>query len=144
LASSTDGSLLRWDIPVSTASSNVEFGTIQFKVTFDAGNTSTVQWPRLTSMEAHAQMNQKFRSQDLLLKCTDEDSQAQHRALRGANQIDNVQTLGLTAVPVEFLDGYTNRDPGKYDTYDVVVDDFRIILDRPGEGVAWVRLVGVA
>ena len=136
---------LRWVVPISRPPNpGVEFDRIQFQLVFQAQVGSPTSWPKITSIEFQAQMVQKFKTFELLLQCYDEDAQHQHRSLRGADQIDNVQTLGDLTVPFVFLDGYTDREPSKYDTYHVVIDEYRNIGGRPGEGVAWVRLVEVA
>lgn len=141
--STTSGASLLWTGQISDSATSVEYQKIQYRLQFFAAG-STAVWPAVTSIQFQSQMTEKFDSWNLLLECTDEDAQAQSRNLRGRDQIDNVQALGSTRTPTAFLDGYTDRDPAQSDSYDVVVDEYTLILERPGEGVALVRLVEVA
>ncbi|NIP33302.1 MAG: hypothetical protein GWN18_00095, partial [Thermoplasmata archaeon] len=41
---------------------------------------------------------------------------------------------------VDYQDGYTSPRSGEFDQYDVFVDQYNVVLDRPGEGIAAVTL----
>ena len=124
---------------VSTDSVPVTFRTLRFKIEFDytgAGVSATA--PVVNSLEIRAQLANRTKVWRLRLDLMD-DVSASYQAFPGNKKIDNIQSLDTQTV-VEFLDGYTDRDSGKYDTYDVLVDSANIVLDRPGEGFAEVVL----
>lgn len=130
---------------VSTDSSTVEFFNLQLRIRFQytgAGNPTT--FPILLGVEARAAVLAPVHMWDLLLELSDEDGQAQNRSLSGTAQIANLDTAFATEAIVDFKNGYISRSPNVYNSYDVFVDGWTMILDKPGEGVAAVRLVKVS
>ena len=124
---------------VSTATAQVTFNRIRFAVQFDyVGGGTPSSPPELTTFEATAQVATKFRVREIWLSLMDEQGQ---KGRKGHLQVDNIRTAGDLGTVINFKDGYQNRDPSDYEEVDVLVDAYRIILDRPGEGVAYVRLL---
>lgn len=134
---STDGET-NTKLAVSTSSSQVTFNRIRFAVLFDETSGSPTTKPELTTFEATAQVAQKFRVRDIWVLLQDEQGLA---GRKGHDQITNIEAVGDLGTVVEFKDGFKNRDPSTFETTDVLIDSYQIILDKPGEGVAFVRLL---
>ncbi len=114
---------------------------VRIILNYTGGGTPTTT-PVINSVEVRAQLAKKTKRWNLLLDLQD-DLSATQQAQPGNIKIDNIQTLDAQTV-VEFQDGYVNRKAGVFDTYDVVVDQATVILDRAGEGFAQVILREVA
>jgi len=59
---------------------------------------------------------------------------------QGNVRIDHIETLGTAKDVFVFNDGYTEREAGEFTSYDVVLDQYDIILSQPQEGFASVTL----
>lgn len=132
-----DGSATSDVIEVSSASSQVTFKRIRFAVLFDDTGTATDK-PELTSVTFTAQVAKKFRVREVWLSLTDEQGL---KGRKGNDQITNIKTVGNLGTVVNFKDGMVDRTPGVYESTDVLIDAYQIILEKPGEGVAYVRML---
>lgn len=131
---------------ITTDSSTKKFRQLRLRASFVwAGSGDPTTTPTLLGIEARAQVTQKLRSWTVILDCSDDQGQAQNQSLKGHQKIDNIQTAGTPGGnAVAFKNGFSHRQPNQYDEYDVVVDDYEIFMQRPGEGYAVVRLIEVA
>jgi len=118
---------------VSTADSTKKFRTLQTRLSLSNGSTNT-QTPIVTGLSARTTVTQGVRVWTLMLDATDEDGQAQDHSWNGQRLLENIQTHGDSGVVVPFQDGYKSRLAGVFSTQDVVVDDYSVIQERPGEG----------
>ncbi len=96
--------------------------------------------PVVSSLRVFATVVKGLRFWNLILDCSDEMGALQDRAWDGEKLIDNIETAGDSGDVVAFKDGYHSRRPNDFNSHDVVVDDYDIVMDRPGEGAAHVRL----
>lgn len=130
---------------ISTDSATVSFYNLQLRVRFSytgGGNPTTC--PVLYSVEARSSVMYPIKSWTLLLDLSDEVGQSGGRSLSGTALVSNLATAFALATVVDFKDGYIDRAPNQYNQYDVTIDGWEVVLDRPGEGYAVVRLVEVA
>ena len=134
----TDGATAA-SFAISTGSVTRSFRNLQVRLELDNNLTDTVT-PVVLSVRVHATIIKGVKVWDLLLDATDEDGQAQDRSWNGTSLINNIEVAGDSGAVVTFLDGYEDRNPGQYTTHNVVVDEYRIMGDRPGEGHIMVRL----
>ena len=134
----TDGSKSS-TFPISTGGNTKTFRNLQIRVELDNNSTTTVT-PVVLSVRAQATVVRGVRVWDLMLDTTDEDAQAQDRSWNGARLALNIAAGGDSGNVLTFKDGYQNREAAQFSTYNVVVDEYRLIGDRPGEGYAMVRL----
>ncbi len=128
------------EVAISTDASTVEFRRLQLRVRFDytgAGNPTTA--PVVTGIEARAASAKKVNVFDLLVDLSD-DKGGSYQSRSGASKADSILATCRKDTVLDFKDGYTHRDSGQYDQYDVTVDAFNVILSKPGEGVAAVTL----
>lgn len=127
----TDGDAgLKW--VVSTDSATVTFRGLRIKMTIVNSADQVI----VKAVDVRASANSTFQKWQLLLDVSDETSP---RGYNGAKLIDKLQALVPQTV-VSFKDGYTDRNPGAFDEYDVIVEEVFLDLDRPGEGTAIVIL----
>lgn len=138
--STTSGTSTEW--VVSTDSATVSFKSIQFRLNL-ATSDNTVT-PTVLSMEAQCRVVKGVRVYNLILDAYDDNSQAADSHRRGTRKIENLETAYETETVVDFKNGARSPLPDVYDQHDVVVDDFRVMLRRPGQGLVSVRLVRVA
>ena len=126
---------------VSTSADTTLFRTLQVKVlwVYTGASSEITTAPVLLSVDVKAQVAQPQNSWQLLLDLKDDlSASAKHRD--GNQKINNLITAGDAATVVEFVDGYQGRRNTTTTTHNVVIDSFRIILGRPGEGYAQVTL----
>lgn len=125
---------------ITDSNSTVEFKTLQLRVRFEytgAGNPTSA--PVVLGVEARAIVATKVKVFQYLLDLSDDHSgKSQSRA--GHSKVDEFQVTAAKSTSVDLKDGYTQRGAGNYDQYDVFVDDYNIVLTRPGEGIAAVTL----
>ncbi len=96
--------------------------------------------PVVSSLRVFATVAKGVRFWNLILDCSDEMGELQGRAWDGEKLIDNIETAGDSGDVVAFKDGYHSLRPNDFNAHDVIVDDYDIVMDRPGEGAAHVRL----
>ncbi|NIT78397.1 MAG: hypothetical protein GWN58_51200, partial [Anaerolineae bacterium] len=127
-------------VAITTDSSTVEFRRLQMRIRFDytgAGIASSC--PVVNGVEARAVVAEKVQVFQLLLDLSSDQS-AGSQSKDGASKVDSFLTTAVKATSVDYRDGYTSPRAGEWDSYDVFVDDYAVILDRPGEGFAAVTL----
>ncbi len=125
---------------ITTDSSTVEFRRLQLRVRFAyTGGGVPTSAPVLLGIEARAVVAEKVKVfQYLLDLSTDQSAGKQSRS--GASKVDTFLATAVKATSVDLKDGYTSPRAGEYDQYDVFVDEYNVVLDRPGEGIAAVTL----
>jgi len=123
---------------VSTDSTTRTFRNLQIRIELDSDSGS--ETPVVRSVRALATVVQGVKLWSLILNASDELGAMQNRAWDGATLIENITTAASNNAVVAFKDGYTNRKPGSYREYDVVIDDVTVVNDRPGEGTIQVTL----
>lgn len=129
---------------VSTDSATVTFKRARFRVRLTyTGSGAPTSAPTYFGTEIRAQVAKPQHTWILLLDLNDQKG-AGRTSQAGAAKIANIKTAVATEKVVQFTDGYENRLPGKSNEYDVVIDSFRLLLDRPGEGNVMIRLREVA
>jgi hypothetical protein len=127
-------------VAVTTDSSTVEFKRLQMRCRFSyTGGGIPTSAPVVLGIEARAIVATKVRVVRLLLDLSTDQS-AGKQSKEGPAKIDQFQAIVAKSTSVDFKDGYTSHRSGEYDNYDVFVDDYAIILNTPGEGVAAVTL----
>jgi hypothetical protein len=124
---------------ISTGATTRTFRNLQIRLELDNNSTTSVT-PVILNVRAHATVVRGVRVWDLLLDATDEDAQMQDRSWNGKTLIDNIAASGDLGTVLTFRDGYRHELAGSYTEYNVVVDEYRVIQDRPGEGYIAVRL----
>lgn len=126
---------------VSTDLSTVTFHTLQIRIRFEyTGGGVPTTAPIVHAVEVRSSVVQPQKVWNLLLDCSDDHSRRGGESHSGAAKIANVKTVGDAGTVVDFKDGYGTRQTGSFDQYDVFVDGYKIILTRPGEGVAVVSI----
>lgn len=123
---------------VSTDATTRTFRNLQIRLELDT--TDDTVTPVVRGVRSYATVLKALQTWDLLLKVDDELGRIQNRSWSGAKLISNVETAGDGETVVAFKDGYQAREANQEDEYDVVVDDYQVILSRPGEGIIQVRL----
>lgn len=127
---------------VSTDSSTVDFRTLSIRIRMVYGGAGVpTSGPIILGVDVRAQAALKVKKWRLLLDLADSHEQSDQK--RGRQKITNLQTAGDSLNVVSFKDGYYSREPGVSTEYDVVVDQYRIVLDRPEEGIGYVELLEV-
>ena len=125
---------------ISTDSSTVKFRRVRFRVRMTyTGAGAPTSAPSFYGLEIRAQVAKPQHVWILLLDLGDEHSAGASSKV-GAQRIVDIKTAVATEAVVAFIDGYENRHTGQTIEYDVVIDSFRMVLERPGEGTALVRL----
>lgn len=124
---------------ISTDSVTRTFSNLQIRLELSNGGTST-ETPEVRSIQTRSTVAKGVNVWDLLLKADDELGQMQNRSWNGATLISNIETAGDTEQVVALLDGYKDRSPKVSTEYDVIIDDYEVMLERAGEGVVRVRL----
>lgn len=125
---------------ISTDSTTDEFNTLQLRIRFEytgAGTPSTA--PVVLAVEARAAVSNKVRLWELLLDLSDDHS-AGKASESGSDKVDKFLASAIKATVLSYKDGYTSRKGGEFTEYDVTVDSYRVLLDRPGEGVGFIVL----
>lgn len=138
--SSTDGASTK-EILISDDTTPKLFSSIRLRARLTTSDSTVT--PVLREIQVRASVKQNTRRWQLLLDIADDHSSGQ-KSESGYDKITNIKALGDAKTVVEFLDGYSNRRPHFFEQTAVRVDSYRIVLSRPGEGVAIVDLVEVA
>ena len=123
---------------VSDGSTTRRFRNLQTRLELDSDNGA--ETPVVRSLRARATVVKGVRTWSLLLNATDELGAMQNRSWNGATLIDNITDAADMDAVVTFKDGYSDRKAGGYTEYDVVIDDYTVSNDRPGEGTVLVSL----
>lgn len=123
---------------ISTGSQTRSFNNLQLRL--ELATTTASNTPIVRRLAARATIIKGVRVWDLLLDASDEDGQAQDRSWNGTTLMANVASAGGTGAVITFKDGYRDRNVNSFSTHNVVVDEYRILGDRPGEGHIMVRL----
>ena len=76
----------------------------------------------------------------LILDLSDDPAEAGGDASLGEEKITNLVTAAALEQVVAYDDGYENREPGDFDSHDVILENPLIILSQPGEGLGHVTL----
>lgn len=122
-----------------TPSAPYDFSQLALRIEFKPlSGADPTDVPLVYSVEVRATVTQHQKVFRLLLDCADDQGAA--GGASGTQKIENIRAIGDSGSIVEFKNGYTKEGAGEYDTYQVVVDAYNIVLDRPGEGVAEVVL----
>lgn len=123
---------------ISTGAQTRSFRDLQLRL--ELASTTSTATPVVKKLAARATVVKGVRVWDLLLDATDEDAQLQDRSWNGKVLMDNIASAGDSGNVVTLKDGYRNKIQATPSEYNVVVDEYRIIQDRPGEGYVSVRL----
>lgn len=123
---------------VSSGSATRRFRNVQ--VLLELHSDSASETPVVRSVRARATVIKGVRLWSLTLNATDELGAMQNRAWSGETLIENITTAADADSVITFKDGYSKKGPGKYTSYDVVIDDYAVINDRPGEGTVQLLL----
>ena len=129
---------------VSTDSSTAKFRSLRIKISLNyTGAGVPTTRPVVHGVEVRAQVAKPTPVWNLLLDLSDDHSGGS-QSHAGSKKYTNIKTAGDSEVVVDFKDGYPDRKAGVYTSYDVVVDSYHLVLDRPGAGIAAVALRQVA
>lgn len=131
------------DTSVAAHASGVAGGTIGFRtlqirlrMTWTGAGVPTSR-PAVHGIEVQAQVLKKQRVWEIMVDLADDV------AHNGFDRVTNLETAGNSNVIFTFKDGYQDRRPNKYEEYDAFIDDYDIVLDRPGEGFARLRILEI-
>lgn len=124
---------------ISSSGDVKTFRNLQLRLILDNGGTTT-DTPVILSVSTRATVSAGLKLWDLLLDVADDEGEAGGERTSGSDKIANVETVGDADTVVEFKDGYQNREVGQFESFDVVMDEYSIDLNRPQEGTAFVRL----
>lgn len=149
-SATTGASAGRVFIPVASASAQVQFVTLKFRVKLSSGPTGSAVPPILYAVTAEAKVSRKRREWELSLRVKDEPSRTprpSHRALRGGSLRDLLEDTIESGAVVTFLDGYRYGPDAlystSYSTHLVVIKQAEDVIDKPGEGVMRILLRSV-
>ena len=123
---------------VSSSSSSVKFKNLQLKITLITGNTAVT--PVVRSIQVRSTPSEYVKEWDLILDISDEDAQAQSRAFSGSQLIDYIKAEAATENILNFQNGYEIVASGSYDTHNVMIREYSLQLDTPGQGVANIKV----
>lgn len=127
---------------VSTAGNTQQFSWLQIRVRFEWLGTGVPETaPAVSGIDVWAQVTEKLRSWTLQLSLEDDHSPVGGQKFTGQQKGDNIRTLGQSGNVVLFKDGTVSSLPNEFDSYSVLVDEYTINYERPGEGTATVRLL---
>lgn len=127
-------------VAVSTDSATVEFRILQMRLrAIYTGAGVPTSAPVILAAEARAAVTEKVMVFELLVDLSDDHS-AGGQSYDGASKVDNFTASAAKTTVLDFKDGYTTRAVNSYDQYDVVVDSYTVVLDRPGEGIGVLSL----
>lgn len=125
---------------ISTDSSTVEFNTLQIRTRLLYEGVSTPTGTGvITGIQVRAAVADKTKVFRLMVDLND-PYRGGSTAQSGYSKAQSFRTSAEKTTVLDLRDGYVSRDPGVYATHDVTVDGYRIILDRPGEGVGLITL----
>ena len=132
-------------LQISTGSSTYKFSRLKLKLTLDNNSTAGVAPPILYGVTAEAQLLAYAETWDLIVRVEDEDSNERpgSRQNEGAFLRDALEDLAQNKNVVTFLDGYRYKQPNRYTSHVVMVEDPSDEVRSLGEGVMRVRLRSV-
>jgi len=129
------------EVTVTTDSATVEFRTLKLRIRL--AYTGMVQPPQETpviyGVEARAVVAEKVKVFQYVIDLSSDDSGGS-QSKSGDAKVDLFLATCAKATSVDLKDGYTSGRAGEYDQYDVFVDDYSVVLQRPGEGFGTVTL----
>jgi hypothetical protein len=123
---------------VSTDSSTVKFNTLSIRVRMEytgAGIPSSA--PVVLGVDVRAQVAKQQPVFRLLLDLDDDEGRTPN-ALSGSKKFTNIKNAADAENVVSFKDGYADRNA--VTEYDVVIDQYAMLLSSSGEGFAAVTL----
>lgn len=123
---------------VSSSASSVKFKNLQLKITLATSNTAVT--PVVRSLQIRSTPSEYVKEWDLVLDISDEDAQAQSRAFSGSQLIDYIKAEADTENILTFQNGYEVAASGSYDTHSVMIREYSLQLDTPGQGVANIKV----
>lgn len=126
---------------VSTGSSSVSFYNLRLRLTFSyagSGSSSSLT-PIVHHVEARAQLPGIVKVWNIQVDLSDDNSGAGPH--KGSQKVENIQSAGDAGTVVVFKNGFVSASPNVFQSHDVVIDAYRIDLERPGEGYATLRLL---
>lgn len=127
---------------ISSSGSIKTFKSMQVKIQFTwKGEGIPTTRPVVLAVEARASVagSKGPTTWKLLLDCADDVSQEGGQSYSGYAKITNLLTAYSTGV-VSLKDGYRSEAPNVYTTHSVVVDEYTLDVEKPGEGQALVVL----
>ena len=129
----------------STSSSTINYRRIRFRLRMEYGGGGIpATFPEVYGVESRAQIAKPLNAWVLLLDLNDDKSGGANSE-DGASKVAKLEALVANEAVIAFVDGYQNRQAGQNaSSVNVVIDQTRMILERPGEGYVQVRLVAVA
>ena len=123
---------------ISTSASSVKFKNLQLKITLNTSNSAVT--PVVRSVQVRCTPSEYVKEWDLILDITDEDAQAQGRAFTGSQLIDYIKAEADTENILTFQNGYEISASGSYDTHNVMIREYNLQLDTPGQGIATIKV----
>lgn len=125
-------------VAVSTDTSTIHFHSISIRIRMVYGGAGVpASGPVVLGVDVLAQVAKQVPVWRLLLDLNDDGSRTP-KGHSGAQKIANLKTAADSESVVAFKDGYANRDA--VTEYDVVIDQYVMVLSHPGEGFAQVTL----
>lgn len=123
---------------VSTDSSAVLFRTLSIRIRMVYGGSGVpTTAPVVLGVDANATVAKQVPTWNLIL---DLSTRRGHPGDSGATKIANLKAAAALGKPVQFNDGYGSPEPGVFTAHDVIIDEMRMVLSQPGEGIASVVL----
>ena len=133
----TDGKGTKVAISTDTTTRKFHTLSIKVKMTYTGGGVPTSA-PVILGVDVYAQVVRLQKVYQLLIDLSDDKSGNQ--GWTGARKRANIIAAAATEDVLDFKDGYTDQTPGVFDTLDVTIDTYNIVMSTPGEGVAAVVL----
>lgn len=129
----------------STDSSTVKFRTVSVRIRMEYTGVSDppTSGPVILGVDVLAMVAKPTNVWRLILDLSDDKSRGA-KSFSGYQKRENIMTASATEAVVSFKDYYGSHKPGRSDEYDVIIDQYSLVLSSPGEGVAVVTLKEVA
>lgn len=128
-------------VAITTAATPVVFNHLSIRIEIENDGAGGATGPKILQVEARAQLAETPKRWRLLLDCRDQQS-AGVSSYNGAKKLEKLRTA-IAKKTVALIDGYYSHDPKTSTTHDVIIDSYRIVLTKPGEGYAYIELVEV-
>jgi hypothetical protein len=123
---------------VSTDTTTVKFRTLSIRIRMDyTGGGVPTTAPAILGVDALAQVA-KVQPVFRLLLDLDDDEGRTPLGLSGSKKFANIRDAAATEKVVAFKDGYADRNA--VTEYDVIIDQYAMVLSTSGEGLAQVVL----
>lgn len=131
-------------IQVSDANGTRKFYVLKVRVTL-AGSAG-IQPPILYALTAESHLAAYAETWELVVRVKDELNRTRpsYRKWDGQTARDYLEDLAQNKNIVTFLDGYRYKEPGKYTTHTVIVEDPVDVIQRNAEGSMRIRLRAVS